>query len=237
MSVLVAQTLAEDAPAKKEKKGGGKRHQPKCNTAKAPKNATVLFDGKDTSKWTTLDGKPCPWKIDGDALACVPKTGSIKTKDTFGDGKLHIEFKPPLMAEAKKGSQERGNSGVYIQGRYEIQVLDSYDIGRPTNTGDCGALYSLIAPSKNASLPPNEWQSFDITFQAPKFDNGKLTTKGRITVVQNGVVIIKDAEIPKVTPGGLDGDEGASKAGPLMLQDHGNTVAYRNIWIQPHKAK
>ncbi|MBN1344456.1 MAG: DUF1080 domain-containing protein [Phycisphaerae bacterium] len=221
--------------AKPEAKPAAKAETPKPQPqfTKPPAGAKVLFDGKDASGWTTNDGKPFPWKVADGAMVCVPKSGSIRTKETFGDQKLHIEFKPPLEAAAPKGSQGRGNSGVYLQGRYEVQVLDSYDIGRPMDGGDCGALYRLITPSTNVCLPPDQWQSYDITFVAPKIKDGKTTDKGRLTVVQNGITIIDNKEIPGCTPGGIDMDP--TKPGPLMLQDHGNTVAYRNIWLVPIK--
>ncbi len=197
-----------------------------------PKDAVVLFDGKDAKEWTRLNGSPCPWKVEQGALACVPRSGNIRTKKTFGDQKLHIEFRTPLMADAK--GQGRGNSGVYIQGRYEIQVLDSYGID-PIQIDDCGSLYKEIKPSRNACLPPEEWQSYDITFIGPKLDeNNKVVKKARLTVVQNGLTIINDQEIPRTTPGGF-GYHQLGQPGPLMLQDHGNKVAFRNIWVQPIK--
>lgn len=196
-----------------------------------PKGAIVLFDGKDASGWVRTNGKPFPWKIENGAMVCVPDSGSVRTKRKFGDHKLHIEFKVPFMPWSL--GQARGNSGVFIQGRYEVQVLDSYLIKKP-GKGDCGALYGLIAPSKNASKPPRVWQSFDITFRAPKFGpSGKMITKGRLTVVHNGITVIDDKEIPKVTPGGLDQDP--TRPGALMLQDHDNTLTYRNIWLVPLK--
>ncbi len=205
--------------------------KPQPKPVPPPKGAIVLFDGKDTSGWTKTDGKPFPWKVEDGAMVCVPRSGSIRTKQTFGDHKLHIEFRVPYMPKAL--GQARGNSGVYIQGRYEIQVLDSFLIKQP-GKGDCAALYSLIAPSKNACGRPMEWQTYDITFRAPKFDKDKkMTKKGRITVVQNGQTVIDDKEIPDTTPGGIDRDP--TKPGALMLQDHGNTVAFRNVWVVPIK--
>jgi hypothetical protein len=219
---------AKKAEKAKAQKGAKK---PKAQFTKPPEGAIVLFNGKDTADWTTLDGKPFPWKVENGAMVCLPRKGSIRTKQSFGDQKLHIEFRTPYMP--KSFGQARGNSGVYVQGRYEIQVLDSYGL-KPIRNNDCGALYSLITPSTNACLPPKQWQSFDITFHAPKFGpDGKMTKKGRLTVVQNGITIINNAEIPDTTPGGID--RNATKPGPLMLQDHGNTVAFRNIWLVPLK--
>ncbi len=207
--------------------------EPTPHLAKPPKGAVVLFDGQDASGWVRLNGKPCPWKVEGGALVCVPRSGSIMSKERFRSHKLHIEFRTPYMPDAPKGSQARGNSGVFLQGRYEVQVLDSYDIGRPIQNNDCGALYSKITPKVNACLPPKQWQSYDITFIAPTFGKGrKLLTGPRLTVVHNGITIIDNAEIPGTTPGGI-GYRQLDRPGPLLLQDHGNTVAYRNIWAVP----
>lgn len=226
LAIGAAPALAAESGAKK----------PKAQFTKAPKGAIVLFDGKDASDWIRLDGKPFPWKVEDGAMVCKPRTGSIKSKKVFADHKLHIEFRCPYMPKAKLGSQGRANSGVFIQGRYEVQVLDSYGLERPIQNNDCGGLYSLITPSSNACLPPKEWQSYDITFIAPKYDSSgrKVVKKGRLTVVQNGITIIDNKEIPKVTPGGI-GYRKPAKPGPVLLQDHGNTVAYRNIWVVPAK--
>jgi hypothetical protein len=200
--------------------------KPKAQFTEPPKGAIVLFDGKDTSCWVRADGKACPWPVKEGVLVCMPLTGNIRTKKTFGDHKLHIEFMTRSRSGAK--GQDRGNSGVFLHGRYEVQVLDSFGID-PAKKDDCGALYDMIAPSVNACLPPREWQSFDITFHAPKFDaDGKLTTSGRITVVLNGITVIDDKEIPRSKRHGE-----SKKPGPLMLQDHMCPVAFRNIWVVP----
>jgi hypothetical protein len=193
---------------------------------KPPKQAVVLFDGKDLSGWTRMDGKPVPWTVKDGAMVCRPLTGNISSKKTFIDLKLHLEFKVPRMFMVK--GQARGNSGVFFQNRYEVQVLDSYGID-PIKKNDCGALYGMIAPSRNACLPPNEWQSFDITFHAPKLDKDKKTIrKGRITIVHNGITIIDDKEIPKTM-----GRDKLGKPASLILQDHLCPVAFRNIWAVP----
>jgi hypothetical protein len=212
-----------------------------------PKDAIVLFNGKDLSGWTKLDGKPAEWKVENGCLEVVPGKGDIMTKEKFGpDFQLHIEFWLPLMANAK--SQARANSGVYLQGRYEIQVLDSYRNKTYAN-GACGALYGIIAPNwavaeekglsepKNPCKPPEQWQTYDITFHAPRVDDrGKVTQKGHITVVQNGVTVIDNGVFDTVTGGALD--EKIGEPGPLRLQDHHNkvrdhNVRYRNIWLKP----
>lgn len=199
---------------------------------KAPKGAVVLFDGKDLSGWTKRDGKPAQWPI-GDGFMEV-KGGDILTKDKFGpDFRLHVEFWLPLMEKAR--DQGRANSGVFLQGRYEVQVLDSYKNDTYAN-GSVGALYGIIAPDKEAQQkavkPPEQWNTYDITFRSPRVDErGKVTRKGRITVVLNGVTLINNGEFDHVTGGALDNK--LNQPGPLLLQDHGCKVRYRNIWLQP----
>jgi hypothetical protein len=207
-----------------------------------PKDATVLFDGKDLSGWMKRDGKPAGWKVENGYLECVPRQGDIKTKQTFGpDFQLHVEFWLPLMANAT--GQGRANSGVYIQGRYEIQVLDSY-MNKTYADGACGALYKIIAPNwaaaeekglsepKNPCKPPEQWQTYDITFHAPRVDRqGKVTQNGRVTVVQNGVTVIDNGSFDRTTDGA--DDQKLGEPGPIRLQDHGNRVRFRNIWLKP----
>ena len=209
-----------------------------------PKGAVVLFDGKDLSGWTALNGKPAEWKVE-DGYMEVSK-GDIKTKEKFGpDFRLHVEFWLPLMADKK--DQARANSGIYVQGRYEIQVIDSY-MNKTYAKGACGALYSIIAPNwalaeekgesepKNPCKPPEQLQTFDITFHAPRVDDeGKVTKKGHVTVVQNGVTVIDNGAFDRVTPGELDKKIG--EPGPIRLQDHHAKVRYRNIWLKPLTAK
>src|SRR5437773_4509980 len=149
--------------------------EPRESTEPPPKDSIVLFDGKDTSHWVHRgDGRPCEWKVLSDgSLEVNPGKGDIDTKESYGDFKLHVEFWVPNLPPEVKG-QGRGNSGVYLQQRYEIQVLDSY--GLKSDTGDCGAIYGQKAPDVNACKPPEKWQSYDITFHAAKFDaTGKKT--------------------------------------------------------------
>ena len=203
------------------------------SAAKAtPKDAKVFFDGKDLSAWVKRDGKPAAWKVQDGYMEVGG--GDIQTKDKFGpDFRLHVEFWLPLMEKAK--GQGRANSGVYLQGRYEIQVLDSYMNDTYAN-GSVGALYGILAPDKEAQKkavkPPEQWNSYDITFHSPRVDEkGKITEKGRLTVVLNGVRIIDDGKFDKVTGGAINNKIG--EPGPLLLQDHGCKVRYRNIWFQP----
>lgn len=202
--------------------------------AKAPPGAKVLFDGKDLSGWVGRNGKPAPWKVQDGYVEVVPGKGDILTREKFGpDFQLHVEFWLPLMPNAK--GQGRANSGIYLQGRYEVQVLDSYHNDTYAN-GSVGALYGIIAPDKKAQQkalrPPEQWQTFDITFHAPRVDaKGKVIQKGRITVVLNGIPIIRDGEFDHVTGGALDNH--IDQPGPIRLQDHGCRVRYRNIWLLP----
>jgi hypothetical protein len=218
------------APAADEKKS--------ADSGGAPTGAIVLFDGKDLSGWQTLGQKEPGWMVENGYMEVKPGKGDIRTKETFGpDCQLHVEFWLPLMADQK--GQGRSNSGVYLQGRYEIQVLDSF-MNETYANGSVGALYGIITPDKAAHAraikPPEQWQTFDINFHAPRVDDqGKVTEKGHVTVVLNGVTIIDNGEFDKVTGSPLD--EKIGSPGPLRLQDHGCKVRYRNIWLQPLSGK
>jgi hypothetical protein len=197
----------------------------------APKDAVVLFDGKDFSKWQDKNGEPPKWKIVAEehAMEVVPKAGDIYTKDKFEDCKLHVEFRTPIPAEGDSG-QHRGNSGIFLMNRYEIQVLESF--GLPPSKGDCGSLYSITAPTQNVAKKPMEWQSYDIDFRAPRHDAaGKKTENGRLTLIWNGVKVHDNIEIPSPTRN-HDAPEPPGPQ-PIQLQDHGFAVQYRNIWIVP----
>jgi hypothetical protein len=193
----------------------------------APADAILLFDGKNFNAWQKSDGTPVSWKLVADnAMEVAAKGGNIITRQEFADHKLHIEFRTPFMP-AQRG-QSRGNSGVYVQGRYEVQVLDSYGLQALDN--ECGGIYKIAAPRVNACLPPTEWQTYDITFYAPRFDQGGTKTQNaRITVQHNGITIHENLELPNPTGGAFKTPEVST--GPLMLQDHGNPVQFRNIWV------
>jgi len=196
---------------------------------KKPENAVVLFDGKDLSNWRTRGGDPAGWEVADGVITVAGGTGDIVTKEKFTDFMLHLEFMEPDMPEAK--GQGKGNSGVYLQGRYEIQVLDSYGIEVP-GMGDCGAIYDQFAPLINACKPPLQWQTYDMVFRSARLDDsGQVVDQARITLLQNGVVIHNNVEVKGPTGGAMDDRVG--KPGPLLLQNHGNPVKYRNIWIVP----
>lgn len=190
---------------------------------KPPSDATILYDGGKLEGWTHRDGTPAQWKSGWKTMTVKPGAGDIISTERFRDAHIHVEFATPLMRKAT--GQDRGNSGVYIQGRYEVQVLDSY--GSETYAdGQCGAIYGQAPPLVNASRPPRKWQTYDIFFHAAKFDGaGAKTSPARVTVLHNGVLIHYEFE--------LSGDNETAEPGPLLLQDHGNKVRYRNIWLRP----
>jgi hypothetical protein len=197
-----------------------------------PPGAIVLFDGTETSlaNWVASGGpeRPAPWTlVAGGAMQAGG--GGIRTKQAFdGHFKLHVEFRCPYEPNDK--GQARGNSGVYLQGRYEVQVLDSYGLDSKDN--DCGGIYEVAKPLVNACKAPTVWQAYDIDFRAPVFKDGKKVEPARITVVQNGRTIHKDVPIPvDNTRAGLGGDPSAP--GPIHLQDHGDPVQFRNVWLLP----
>jgi hypothetical protein len=201
-------------------------------SAPPPAGAIVLFDGKGLDAWVQQkDGKgPATWElVSGGAMQV--KGGNIHTKEKFaGRFKLHVEFRVPYMP--KLSGQGRGNSGVYVQGRYEVQVLDSY--GLPPKNNECGGIYEVAAPLVNACKAPTVWQSYDIDFTAPRFADGKKVEPARMTVFHNGVKIHEDVKITTDnTRAGMGGDPSAP--GPIMLQDHGDPVQYRNVWLLPLK--
>ena len=197
-----------------------------------PSDAVVLFDGRDLSKWQHKDGTPAKWKVESGYFEVAPKTGYLYTKDAFGDCQLHVEFAEPIPAKGQ--DQDRGNSGVFLHGLYEVQVLDSYE-NKTYADGQAAAVYGQFPPQVNASRPPGQWQTYDIIFHGPRFDDaGKLLRPARITAFHNGVLVQDNVELtgptankqrPPYTPG--------PEKLPLALQDHHHPVRYRNIWLRP----
>jgi hypothetical protein len=195
--------------------------------ASPPEGAIALFDGSGLDLWQRINGETPTWRIlDNGAMEVVK--GNIITKERFGDARIHLEFRTPFMPEAR--GQARGNSGVYVQGRYEAQILDTF--GLKPQHHDCGGIYEIAEPMENACLPPLDWQTYDIEFLAPRFnDAGEKTAEAVMTVRLNGILIHDRVKVPRPTRASIASNE-VPRAG-LMLQDHGNPVQYRNIWILP----
>jgi hypothetical protein len=197
-----------------------------------PSDAIVLYGSAgDLDKWESETKGPARW-IAGEELTVAPGTGGIKTKQSFGDVQLHIEWRSP--AEVKGDGQGRGNSGIFLMGKYELQVLDSYNNETYYN-GQAGSIYKQSIPLVNACLPPGQWQRYDIIFTAPVFnEDGSTKSPPYITVIQNGVLIQNHVKILGTTEyiGPPKTDAHPEKL-PLSLQDHGNPVSYRNIWVRP----
>jgi hypothetical protein len=196
-----------------------------------PSDAIVLFDGSNFNEWETENGTEPKWTLSDGAMTVVKKAGAIKTKKSFGDCQLHIEWRTPEKVEGD--GQGRGNSGIFLQERYEVQVLDSY-INVTYSNGQAGSIYKQHIPLVNACRPPGVWQTYDIFFDAPKFnENGTVEIPGYITAVQNGVLIQNHVELKGNTVYiGEPKYEKHNPKEPISLQDHGNPVSYRNIWIR-----
>ncbi|WP_336515272.1 DUF1080 domain-containing protein [Pollutibacter soli] len=205
---------------------------PGKTSADAPSDAIVLFSGKDFSSWKADRGTDIKWTIADGAMTVTGGTGGITTKEGFGDCQLHIEWRTPAVV--KGDGQGRGNSGIFLMGKYELQVLDNYNNKTYVN-GQAGSIYKQLVPLVNACRPPGEWQTYDVIFTAPRFyENGILKSPARVTVFQNGILVQNNRELW----GGTEyiGSPEYKKHGdkePISLQDHGNPVSYRNIWIRP----
>ncbi len=202
-----------------------------------PSDAVILFDGKDMSQWSLRDGSPAKCEVRNGEMQCTTGVGNIFSKPAFRSAQIHIEFAPPDMpavrANGQVDPQVKGNSGVYLQGRYEIQILDSYNNPTYAN-GSNGALYGVAAPMVNVSRPPDQWQTFDIVFRAPKCDGENLVSPGSVTSFHNGVLVLENVPLRLR----LTCAQGAGEAGPLMLQDHEpngpkTVMRFRNIWYRP----
>lgn len=202
----------------------------RASSPRVDEHAVILFDGStwggESGAWIKRDGSESAWLVQDDESVLV-RDGDAVTRESFSDFQLHIEFLCPSMPE--HAGQAKGNSGVYLHGRYEIQVLDSF--GEQAADNGCGGIYGIAKPLVNASRPAEEWQTYDIIFRAPRFDEADaLIEKPRVTVIHNGIVIHNNLELPSVTGGAIGSDMPA--AGPIMLQDHGDAVRYRNIWLR-----
>jgi hypothetical protein len=202
---------------------------------KPPSDAVVLFDGKDLSKWESeKDKSAARWKVENGDMVVEPKTGAIQSKEEFGDVQLHVEWMEPKGTEGK--SQGRGNSGVFFMGLYELQVLDSYN-NETYPDGMAGSMYGQRPPLVNAARPQGEWQTYDAVFRAPKYENGKVVQPARVTVFFNGVLVQDNAELLGPTKHkalATYPSEHPAK-GPIELQDHGNPLRFRNIWVRELK--
>jgi hypothetical protein len=201
----------------------------------APSDAVVLFDGNDLSKWESAKkpGAPAPWKIGDGYFEVVKNAGNVRTKEKFGSCQLHLEFATPQIVSGD--GQKRGNSGVFLMGLYEVQILDSYN-NRTYADGQCAALYGRNVPLVNACRKPGIWQTYDIIFHRPTFKNGSVDRKARFTVLHNGVLVHDNVELQGGTgwigPYAVTDYTPHGDKGPLELQDHGNPVRFRNIWIR-----
>lgn len=196
-----------------------------------PDGAIVLFDGDDLDQWRTARGEPARWAlVDGGAMQAA--RGDIETRESFGDVRLHVEWASP--APPRGEDQDRGNSGVFLMGRYEVQVLDSYQ-SQTYADGQAGAIYGQFPPRVNVSRAPGEWQTFDIEFRRPRFDSaGTLLAPARMTVRHNGVLVHDDVALLGPTSHRVRAPyEAHEDRLPIKLQDHGHPVRFRNIWVQP----
>ena len=205
---------------------------PGKTSADPPSDAIVLFDGKNLNEWTGTAGKAPEWTIADNAMTVKPNSGGITTKQGFGDMQLHIEWRSPSVVKGE--GQGRGNSGIFLMNHYEIQVLDSYQNETYSN-GQAGSVYKQRIPLVNVCRPPGEWQTYDIIFTAPRFySDGRLQTAARVPVIHNGVLVQNNVEIWGNTNYiGVADYQKHSLSEPLSLQDHGDLVSYRNIWVRP----
>ncbi len=195
-----------------------------------PSDAIVLFNGQDTDAWESVGGGKAEWVVENGVLTVKPGTGAIRTRQNFGDVQLHIEWRSPQ--EIVGEGQGRGNSGVFFNGKYEVQVLDSYN-NRTYSNGQTGSIYKQFIPYVNATKPPSEWETYDIIFLAPEFnEEGELLEPARLTVFHNGVLIQYNRELKGTTVYIGQPSYEAHGDGPIVLQDHSNPVSFRNIWIR-----
>jgi hypothetical protein len=203
---------------------------PANTVSSPPSDAIVLFDGKDLSQWESVNGGDAKWTLENDAMTVAPGSGGIRTLRSFGDIQFHIEWRIP--ADISGEGQNRGNSGIFFQQVYEIQILDCYQNQNPTYVeGTAGSIYTQSAPLVNACRKAGEWQTYDVVYIAPRFkSDGTLETPARITLFHNGVLIQNNFEL-KGTTYNQSGYTAHDKL-PLELQDHWSAVSFRNIWLR-----
>ena len=222
-------------PGQKWRVHDGNRPHPKVVTpgegTSPPSDATVLFNGSDASGWVSKHGGEIGWTVEHGYMQVAPKTGDIVSKVEFGDCQLHVEF--AASAEVKGSSQGRGNSGIFLMGLYEVQVLDGYD-NQTYADGLTGAIYGQFPPLVNACIKPGEWQAYDILFVAPRYQRDNLISPAYLTVVLNGIVLHhhRAAHGPTGHKNLSSYEQVHGPQGPLKLQDHGDLVRYRNIWFR-----
>lgn len=208
-----------------------KKVTPGTTNSAPPSDAIVLFDGRNLNEWASANDKgAAKWDIANNIMTVKPGTGNIMTNRKFGDIQLHIEWRSPLVVESE--GQGRGNSGVFLQERYEVQVLDSYE-SRTYSNGQAGAIYKQSIPLVNATRPHDQWETYDIIYSAPVFNEDGIKVKSAyITVIHNGVLIQNHQEIKGTTEYiGLPKNDAHGKAS-IILQDHSNTTSFRNIWVR-----
>ena len=205
---------------------------PRDEPGTPPSDAIVLFDGTHLDAWEDGKGNAPRWTLGNGYFECGKKSGTIRTKQKFGSVQLHIEWAAP--AEIKGSSQGRGNSGVFLAGLYEVQVQDNYD-NLTYPDGQASSLYGFRPPRVNATRPPGEWQAYDIIFEMPEFKDGNISKKAKITILHNGVITQHGVEIPGILGHKKTRPYRVHGPGPIQLQDHGNPVRYRNIWVRELK--
>lgn len=228
---LMAQDPENKAPLTEVWKPEVRVVNPGPTDASPPSDAIILFDGKNTSAWQTQDGNPIKWNVGDGIMTITNGSGNIVTRQSFGDCQLHIEWRTP--AEVKGGGQGRGNSGILIMGKYELQVLDSYN--NPTySNGQAGSIYKQLIPLVNPSRKPAEWQTYDVVFMAPVFNkDGNVKHPATVTVFYNGALVQNHATLFGSTEYiGIGSYHQHNEKEPLLIQNHGNPVSYRNIWIR-----
>ena len=197
----------------------------------APSDAIILFNGKDLSAWNGEKGKAAGWMVADGAFTVVKGSGMITSKQSFGDCQIHIEWRAPSVVKGE--GQGRGNSGIFLMGKYELQVLDNYN-NKTYSNGQAASIYKQLIPLANACREPGEWQTYDVVFTAPRFSStGTLQSAARITVIHNGVLVQNNASIWGGTEYiGIPEYKLHGTKEPISLQDHGDAVSFRNIWVR-----